>query len=917
MRRLRSSARWLQSILSFWAVPRLQTASCTSPSHPKAPRLKQSLTIGILAFLVLGPVFPTSQILSDSVRAILKAMNQAAPQPLMGQVSSLVSRPADLPAAIQLLADERVSTSNPRTAPRGVSNESRAASPTPRLTTDTSTSPLPWSSSTRHYPGQITVDPSFPCRAKDRLDTGIPVSSADAGGADNSKHLPQSTQSSTTRQPTKSNSPPTAASGTTPTSPSSSSSTSGTTPSDSNSAWPRPQALLDNLTRLPAHPQVQAWGHSVQREIEHLSATQGPADQIAKTHLAKLQLLLQKAPLACEPLTDDDDRGTFWRVAYDLARQTAAWISLGEIDQRHSLSRQPTAADLQLLAERLTAVRTRVDEQEHSANWIRFLQLDAARQFPLNPAEITDQHRLIAYEMLNRLDSQNLAEPQQLYLREPTFLAWRESLRTFAQRPLDTTRLLHSLEQFEQNGSDSDNQQLARAIQTLQWSPRAADRQLAEPLSDHYRNANLRVAIAGDLINRLLHEPTSVDEPVDDIIRNARVRGQSHTNARVRVELLPDRRQWRLGLEARGDVASTTESRKGPATFLQDAWSNFSARKQLTVDRRGVRTETAEANARSSSDLRGFSTDYDHVPLFGLMARAVARNQYHDQLTAAQSEVEQRVADRARQRLDEEVTQRLSDAEGEFHRKWLRPLQRLGLDPTAVDMETTPVRLIVRYRLASGEQLAAHTARPQAPANSWLSVQIHQSAINNTLAQLAFEGRRFTVAELYRELAERFDRPTPELPEDLPDDISVRFADQESVRVRCDDNRVTIELRIAELAQGTKNRWKNFTVRAQYMPVINQRDASLVRDGIIEISGEKRSLGNQVILRTIFAKVLSKNRPINLMNESLVKTPQLADLEVNQVVLLDGWLGVALAPKLEVARNPTAPGTSTSPNVTR
>ncbi|MFM7845784.1 MAG: hypothetical protein ACKPEY_16355 [Planctomycetota bacterium] len=663
---------------------------------------------------------------------------------------------------------------------------------------------------------------------------------------------------------------------------------------------------MNSLEQLPSHPEVQTWSQAVRQELVQLSKTGKPGTTTAKAQVARLQSLVNQASRIGELLTDDEARGQFWRVAYKVARQAAVWKSLCELPVTSTdIRRQPTQRELQLLAERRSAVLARIAAKEHSAAWNRFLKLADAQQFPLDPAEITDSHRLLAYQMLSRLDSPNLAESQQQYLQEETFLEWREALRSFAQQPVEVSQMLRSLERLELDGSEVDSHELARAIQTLQWSPRSEEQQLVEPLSDHYRNGNLRVAIAGDLINRLLHDTTSVDEPVDDVIRNARVRGQSHTNARVRVELLPDRRQWRLGLEARGDVAATTESRKGPATFLQDAWSNFSARKQLTVDRRGVRSETAEANARSTSDLRGFSTDFDHVPLFGLMARAVARNQYRDEVNAAQSEVEQRVADRARQRLDEEVTQRLSDAEGEFHRKWLVPLQRLGLEPTAVDMETTQTRLIVRYRLASGEQLAAHTARPQAPANSWLSVQIHQSAVNNTLAQLAFEGRRLTIPELYQELTARFDRPAPELPDELPDDISVQFADREAVRVRCDEQRLTIEIRIAELAQGTKNRWKNFIVKAHYVPVIDQRDATLVRDGIIEISGEKRSLGNQVVLRTVFAKVLSKNRPISLINEQLVKTPQLADLEVNQFVLLDGWLGVALAPKLDTARTPS------------
>ena len=100
------------------------------------------------------------------------------------------------------------------------------------------------------------------------------------------------------------------------------------------------------------------------------------------------------------------------------------------------------------------------------------------------------------------------------------------------------------------------------------------------------------------------------------------------------------------------------------------------------------------------------------------------------------------------------------------------------------------------------------------------------------------------------------------------------------------------------------SRWKTFEVRATYVPTTDQRDANLVRDGIIELGGERRGLGNQVALRGIFAKVLSKNRPLKLITHSLAKQPQLADLEVNQFAINHGWMGIAMAPNANTARIP-------------
>ncbi len=155
------------------------------------------------------------------------------------------------------------------------------------------------------------------------------------------------------------------------------------------------------------------------------------------------------------------------------------------------------------------------------------------------------------------------------------------------------------VERYEQTLSAKDAKGVAHGFQVLRWSTNEAEMRLAQPLNDHYRNANVRVAISASLINRVLPDEHATVENVDDVIHSARVSGHSQTSSRLRVFLVPDRWQWRLGLEAKGDVAAQTESRKGPATFFQDAWSNFNARKHVTVDKRGVRTERAEARVQT------------------------------------------------------------------------------------------------------------------------------------------------------------------------------------------------------------------------------------------------------------------------------------------------------------------------------
>src|SRR4029078_4614904 len=191
--------------------------------------------------------------------------------------------------------------------------------------------------------------------------------------------------------------------------------------------------------------------------------------------------------------------------------------------------------------------------------------------------------------------------------------------------------------------------------------------------------------------------------------------------------------------------------------------------------------------------------------------------------------------------------------------------------------------------------------RPQAPSDSMLSVQVHETAMNNVLDQLHLNGRRAELVELYKEMVARF-APTRkiEVPEDLPENVFVTFADEDAIRVDCQDGHVRLTIRLKELVQeGTKNRWTNFTVHAYYAPSADQLDANLVRAGIIELMGDIRplSLGQRTALSAIFARVLSRNRKLHVINQQIAQAPQLRAKKVTQLVIHDGWMGVALGPK--------------------
>jgi hypothetical protein len=666
-------------------------------------------------------------------------------------------------------------------------------------------------------------------------------------------------------------------------------------------AWPHATALIEQLQALAATtPPAAAWAQQALSDLVRIAQAPTLVDPAVTTALANLRHLADEAKNLAQSVKEDQARSRILRAGYAVVRRLVIWDLVHVLAAESDLTAAPIV-DLAAWTAALDKVDSLLHDTGAASKWRGYLLIDRAHNEFDSPACSPVDQRQLARDILHRMHSTQLSRAQEAFLKTPPFEAFDEQLQARAAEIPDFVGLLRAIEQYEHDDHSASAHALAAEFDLLRWSPAAGVRELAETVNAYYRNANVRVALSVDLVNRMLPPQTPQLEAVEDTVLGAWVSGQSQTNTNVRIALIPDKQHWNIGLEAVGQIATDTASSKGPATFYQKGWSMFRARKRIAVDRRGIKLFSAEAEANANNDMQDFETDFDGIPLLGGLIRAVARNQYDSSQPAAKVEVEGKIIVRATSQLDRQVAQKMEQAKQDFQVKLLKPLRDLSLEPTAVDMETTRERLIARYRIAARDQVSAQTPRPQAPSDSMLSVQLHESAMNNVLEELQLQGRRVELAELYKEMAGRFGSTRKiEVPEDLPENVFVTFADDDPVRVDCQDGRVRLTIRLKELMQsGTKNRWTNFTVHAYYVPSADQLDANLHREGIIELIGDGRPLpiGQRVALNAIFTKVLSKSRKLHVINKQISESPQLRDQQVTQFVIHDGWIGVALGPQ--------------------
>ena len=203
--------------------------------------------------------------------------------------------------------------------------------------------------------------------------------------------------------------------------------------------------------------------------------------------------------------------------------------------------------------------------------------------------------------------------------------------------------------------------------------------------------------------------------------------------------------------------------------------------------------------------------------------------------------------------------------------------------------------MIARLRVAGAEQLGGHTPRPRAPADSLASVQVHESALTN--AAVSLDSGRQAVQRAgaanpdAREVFTHRTSPTETLVEE---DTVFEFAEKDAVRFRVADQKLELVLSMREV-NHERNPVRNFRVHAFYVPVLDGLEAEFVRVGPLGIEG-RIGTGERARMHGVFNKVLTEERKLPIVRLNDPQDKRLAGLMITQLVMEDGWIGLAIGP---------------------
>jgi hypothetical protein len=673
----------------------------------------------------------------------------------------------------------------------------------------------------------------------------------------------------------------------------------------SNRCWPvssKIQSELDDLKQAHGSlrdPKVQLWVGEIEDIYRSLLSSQ-ISDTSSKELLNTLHVLSQTGvELASETASVDSGlASSIARLSYSMERRHSVWTAISSCvgnGGTHFISARHHELDSNKLLESLKEVEQAASRTGDALGWRTYLMLDSVVSLANGSIDGKQAQVNLVREFLRRVMDTRVSESQRQFLTSASVHKLADQLHPLSIGPVDYQKMMEDIETLEADPVHRVGKSLADAMQALQFSEHPEQVAISTAVNTHYRNANLRIAVSEDFINRMMPAPTLMDKPVQQNILGSDTRGTSQIATRLKADFLADATAWKIALRLDGDIHSDTKSSRHGMAFYNASNANVTAIREIRISTSGMSINGIPATVDSSDSLRRFSTDWDSLPILGDMVRHFAHEQFQIARPIAKRIMQRTIAKQTDAEFDSQLKSKVASVQGQFDKRLIGPLQSLDLHPMVVDMQTTDTRLVVRYRVASNDQLSAYTPRPIAPSDSQLSLQVHQSVFNNLAGQVVLGDRDWTMQELSDKISDLLQQPHSPLDAETPTDINIRFNDARPITVEFEDGRLWLTLRVASLEQPGRIHLKNFVIRTSYLPDIAGLKANLVRDGVVSVDGHKLGMRDRLPLRAIFSRVFSNRATIPMVSEDLLHNPKAVGLAVSQLEMRDGWLAMAVS----------------------
>ncbi len=374
--------------------------------------------------------------------------------------------------------------------------------------------------------------------------------------------------------------------------------------------------------------------------------------------------------------------------------------------------------------------------------------------------------------------------------------------------------LIGSLLSYEQTQIAAEAEKSRAAWRVLRNRFPAAAVVLRPVVNEHYFNHNLHFTVSEELLSRLLSDYRSETGCIADCIMGAWVTGSQNTDINVRADIQPSLSTARFNLDVNGNTRSNTKAQKDPATVWTNGNHYFWIRQSVAFDGETVNSSPATISVDTNSRTVGLATKYDRIPIIRGIVRRMAAQKIAESKPQSDALTASRLREEALPKFEDETRQQFSDANSSLQ-KTRDSLERRGVAPDSISARSSNTHIAVSSRTIGIARIGGSTLPPAALLATGAAAQIHESALNNSIDALGFQGRAVPEKDFAKELevalSELFQRdiklwdgesePAPAGEEPEPPTVFV-FSNTDPIRVRFASGKIILVLRMGVRQEG-------------------------------------------------------------------------------------------------------------------
>ncbi|WP_145421503.1 hypothetical protein [Planctomycetes bacterium K23_9] len=430
-------------------------------------------------------------------------------------------------------------------------------------------------------------------------------------------------------------------------------------------------------------------------------------------------------------------------------------------------------------------------------------------------------------------------------------------------------------------------------------------------LRRNFGQPNVSIWVGEDVIRRVVSRPVNQTESVIDCILGTSINGKATLTGNVTADVFPMQGAVGLNVSMTGQVISRNRGYHKPVNLITSGYGDVTASRTLYISEAGISMEPTHAQAWLRTEINSINHRFRIV-------RRIARRK------AAESKpIAERIAvEKLRRKVGESFADQVAQAGNvqipDVMEKARPVLQRLDIPEPARMIGSTDNSVYLHSIVQRADQLAAPNAAPPIHQSYDAAIQIHETAINNTVGYL-LAGRTITQQQIDQLLAQAGRAPqtsnqsvsesddkdeADDDDEEEEEPFEIDFAQSRPIIFEARDGKVRLGISGTRFAQGKRVLKKAVEIAATYVPGTTADGAVLlVREGDVEIKfpGTKRLSVSQTATKRAIEKNFQNVFPETLLHQPIV-LPQTIKAEAlrgqvyrpRMIDSQDGWLTVAL-----------------------